>query len=143
MIHILFCGNQGVFDGMLTCALSIFRRSQLTEGITFHLMTMDVSHLNPNFVPIQPEQIAFFERVIQSYHPDNTVACYDVSDLYQQEFAGCPNEGAYCSPYTLIRLLADRIDALPDKLLYLDVDVMFNRDIHLLWDPRRHSSIWL
>ncbi|MBQ9098512.1 MAG: lipopolysaccharide biosynthesis protein [Clostridia bacterium] len=134
MIHILFCGNQGVFDGMLTCALSIFRRSQLTEGITFHLMTMDVSHLNPNFVPIQPEQIAFFERVIQSYHPDNTVACYDVSDLYQQEFAGCPNEGAYCSPYTLIRLLADRIDALPDKLLYLDVDVMFNRDIHLLWD---------
>ena len=134
MIHILFCGKQGVFDGMLTCALSIFRRSQLTEGITFHLMTMDVSHLNPNFVPIQPEQIAFFERVIQSYHPDNTVACYDVSDLYQQEFAGCPNEGAYCSPYTLIRLLADRIDALPDKLLYLDVDVMFNRDIHLLWD---------
>ena len=134
MIHILFCGNQGVFDGMLTCALSIFRRSQLTEGITFHLLTMDVSHLNPNFVPIKPEQIAFFERVIKSYHPENTVQCYDVTDLYRQEFAGCPNEGAYCSPYTLIRLLADCIDALPDKLLYLDVDVMFNRDIHLLWD---------
>ena len=134
MIHILFCGNHGVFDGMLTCALSIFRRSQLREGICFHLMTMDVSHLDPRFTPITPEQVAFFEKVIRTYHPDNCVELIDVSELYDEEFAGCPNEQAYCSPYTLIRLLADRISSLPDKLLYLDVDVMFNRDLHLLWD---------
>ena len=134
MIHILFCGNQGVFDGMLTCALSIFRRSTLTEGVHFHLMTMDVSHLDPRFTPITSQQVAFFEKVIRAYHPDNQVELLDVGDLYRREFGGCPNESAYCSPYTLIRLLADLVDTLPDKLLYLDVDVMFNRDIHLLWD---------
>ncbi len=134
MIHILFCGNHGVFDGMLTCALSILRRSQLNEGICFHLMTMDVSHLDPRFTPIKNEQIAFFERAVKRYHPENCVEAIDVSDLYRKEFSGCPNESAYCSPYTLIRLLSDLIPTLPDKLLYLDVDVMFNRDVHLLWD---------
>ena len=134
MINIMFCGNHGVFDGMLTCALSIFRRSELNEGINFYLLTMDVSHLNPKFTPITEKQVAFFERVIKKENPENNVIVHDVTDLYMEEFSGCPNEGAYCSPYTLIRLLADRIEGLPDKILYLDVDVMFNRDIRLLWD---------
>ena len=134
MINIMFCGNHGVFDGMLTCALSIFRRSELNEGINFYLLTMDVSHLNPKFTPITEKQVAFFEKVIKKENPENNVIVHDVTDLYMEEFNGCPNEGAYCSPYTLIRLLADRIEGLPDKILYLDVDVMFNRDIRLLWD---------
>ena len=58
----------------------------------------------------------------------------DVTDIYRAEFDGCPNEGAYCSPYTLIRLFADLVPDMPDKLLYLDADVLFNRDVHLLYD---------
>ena len=133
MINVMFCGNHGVFDGMLTCALSIFRRSEFTEGINFYLLTMDVSHLNPKFTAITDEQVAFFEKVIKKENPENNVIVHDVSKLYLEEFDGCPNEGAYCSPYTLIRLLADRVEGLPDKILYLDVDVMFHRDIRLLW----------
>jgi lipopolysaccharide biosynthesis glycosyltransferase len=134
MIHVLFCGNAGVFDGMLTCALSILRRSKIEDGICFSVFTMDVRHLGPSYVPLSKEQIDFFEETIQAYDPKNRVELYDVTDLYMEEFSGCPNEGAYCSPYTLIRLLADRIPTLPDKLLYLDVDILFNRDIHLLYD---------
>lgn len=134
MIHVLFCGNAGVFDGMLTCALSILRRSKIEDGICFSVFTMDVRHLGPSYVPLSKEQIDFFEETIQAYDPKNRVDLYDVTDLYMEEFSGCPNEGAYCSPYTLIRLLADRIPTLPDKLLYLDVDILFNRDIHLLYD---------
>lgn len=133
MINILFAGNHGVFDGMLTCALSIFKRSQLSEGVRFYVLTMDVSHLSPSYTPITDEQIAFFNGVIRQYG-DNVAKKIDVTQLYKDEFAGCPNEGAYCSPYTLIRLFADKIDELPDKLLYLDVDIMFNRDIRLLYD---------
>ena len=44
------------------------------------------------------------------------------------------NEQAYCSPYTLLRLFADIVEGMPDKLLYLDVDILFNRDITLLYN---------
>lgn len=133
MIDILFCGNSGVFDGALTCILSILKRTKSRQPFTFHLFTMDISYLDPKYTPIPQEQANFLESVVKRYHPGSRVLLYDVTQHYQQSFAGCPNEGAYCSPYTLIRLFADRFDTIPDKLLYLDIDIMFNRDILLLW----------
>lgn len=134
MINILFCGNEGVFDGILTSALSILKRTETREPFRFYLLTMDVSHLRPNYTPITDAQTAFLDATVKEYNPASAVACFDVTELYREEFAGCPNESAYCSPYTLIRLLADRIEDLPGKLLYLDADIMFNRDIRLLYD---------
>ena len=134
MINILMCGNKGVFDGVLTCALSIFKRTKTREPFAFYLLTMDVSHLRADYLPISESQREFLEKVARSYNKDNRVELIDVSELYTEEFSGCPNESAYCSPYTLIRLLADRLEQLPDKLLYLDADIMFNRDITLLYD---------
>lgn len=134
MINIMLCGNRSVFDGVLTCALSIFKRTDTNEPFCFYLLTMDVSHMRDDYVPVTEAQRAFLEEVARSYNSENRVKLYDVSELYKEEFSGCPNESAYCSPYTLIRLLADRIEGLPDKLLYLDADIMFNRDIRLLYD---------
>lgn len=134
MVNILFCGNSGVFDGILTSSLSILKRTNSKEPFAFYIFTMDVSCIRPDYVPVSDKQIEFFRNVIQDYNPDNCVKKIDVTELYKEEFSSCPNEDAYCSPYTLIRLLADRIEGLPDKILYLDADVMFNRDIHLLYD---------
>ena len=134
MINVMLCGNRSVFDGVLTCALSIFKRTSTKEPFAFYLLTMDVSHLREDYVPITEEQRAFFEDVAKKYNPENSVRLVDVTSLYAEEFSGCPNESAYCSPYTLIRLLADQIDGMPDKMLYLDADIMFNRDITLLYD---------
>ena len=134
MVNILFCGNIGVFDGMLTTALSLVKRTDSKEPFLFHLFTMDVSHLKDNYLPITQGQAAFLEKTVKSYNPDNSVRLIDVTDLYRKYFAGCPNEGAYCSPYTLIRLFADLVDGMPDKLLYLDIDLLFQRDVHLLYD---------
>lgn len=134
MIHVLFAGNDKVFDGILTCVLSILRRTDTEEPFHFILYTMDVSHIKPAYVPISEKQAAFLRSVVQSYNPDSQVQLVDVTALYMKEFSGCPNESAYCSPYTLIRLFADLVEGMPDKLLYLDADILFNRDIRLLYD---------
>lgn len=134
MKNILFCGNVKVFDGMLTCMLSILFRTKSKEPFHFYIFTMDVSHLREDYVPVTNEQIQFLQDVVKQYHPDNQVEKIDVTDIYMQEFDACPNEGAYCSPYTLLRLLADKIPNIPDKLLYLDADILFNRQPELLYD---------
>ena len=133
MINIMLAGNSRVFDGVLTCALSIFMRSRNDEAMNFYVLTMDVSHIKPEYTPITEKQINFLDRTAKKYNKDNSFTRIDVTELYREEFDGCPNENAYCSPYTLIRLFADRLP-LPDKILYLDADIMFNRDIHLLYD---------
>jgi lipopolysaccharide biosynthesis glycosyltransferase len=134
MINILYCGNDKVFDGILTSSLSIFKRTTTKEPITIYVYTMDVSYLKPAYTKIKDEQIEFLDNVAKQYNPENAVKSIDVTELYKQEFGGCPNESAYCSPYTLLRLLADMIDGMPDKLLYLDADIMFNRDICELYN---------
>ena len=134
MVDILFCGNDGVFDGVLTGMLSILKRTESDEPFCFHLFTMDVSHLKANYTPITKKQADFLDTIAKTYNKANLVKVYDVTDLYMKHFSGCPNEGAYCSPYTLIRLFADLVPGMPDKLLYLDADIMLNRDVHLLWD---------
>ncbi|MBQ8013174.1 MAG: lipopolysaccharide biosynthesis protein [Treponema sp.] len=134
MINILFCGNSKVFDGALTTMLSIFKRTQTREPFHFFIFTMDVSHLRSDYTPITDDQTAFLAEVAKSYNPENMVEKIDVTELYHREFDSSPNEDCYCSPYTLIRLFADLVPQIPEKLLYLDIDLLFNRDIRLLYD---------
>lgn len=134
MKNILFSGNVKVFDGMLTCMLSIFKRTKSKEPYNFYIFTMDVSHIKPDYIPVSDKQVEFLQQIAKDYNPDNLVTKIDVTDIYMEEFDNCPNENAYCSPYTLLRLFADKIPEIPDKLLYLDVDILFNREPELLYD---------
>lgn len=134
MKNILFSGNVKVFDGMLTCMLSIFKRTKSKEPYNFYIFTMDVSHIKPDYIPVSDKQVEFLQQIARDYNPDNLVTKIDVTDIYMEEFDNCPNENAYCSPYTLLRLFADKIPEIPDKLLYLDVDILFNREPELLYD---------
>lgn len=133
-MNILFSGNEKVFDGVLTCMLSIVKRTASREPFVFYVMTMDVTHIKPEYTAISQEKIQYLNMVAQQYNRDNRVIRLEVSHLYQQEFANCPNEQCYCSPYTLLRLFLDLIPDMPDKILYLDVDILFQRDISLLYD---------
>mgnify|MGYP001026845607 CR=1 FL=1 len=137
MINILFAGNDKIFDGILTCMLSILIRTKTREPFTFYIFTMDVSHIKEEYKALSIKDVDFLDKVAKEYNVKNRVIRKDVIELYNKEFAHCPNEMTYCSPYTLLRLLADKIDAIPDKLLYLDVDIMFQRDIKLLY----HTNI--
>ena len=128
MINVLLCGNRGVLDGMITVILSALMRNRKDTPYRFYIFTMDVSYINEGYIPITDADAAFLDRLAKGYNPENSVIRIDVTAIYQRELGGCPNEGAYCSPYTLIRLLADLVPDMPDKLLYLDADLLFNRD---------------
>lgn len=134
MINLLFCGNYKVFDGILSCTLSILKRTETKEPFNIHIFTMDVHHLREDYTPVTEKQIDFLQKVVKEYNPENIITKVDVTDLYNKEFANSPNEQCYCSPYTLLRLLADLIPGLPDKLLYLDADLLFNKDVTSLYN---------
>ncbi len=132
MINILLCGNKKVFDGALSELLSITNKTK--ESINCYIFTMDVSRIKPDYVCIEDEQVQFLNEVIQSKNKENRVTKVDVTELYEKEFGKCKNENAYCTPYTLLRLLADKVEEIPDKILYLDIDMMVADDISKLYN---------
>ena len=132
MINLLLCGNKKVFDGALTQLISITNRTK--EPINCIIFTMDATRLKPEYQSITDEQIDFLNDVVKQKNSENKVTKIDVSKIYEQEFKGSSNENAYCTPYTLLRLLADLIEDIPDKLLYLDMDIMVGDDLSKLYN---------
>lgn len=132
MINILLCGNKKVFDGALTELISITNKTK--EPICCYVFTMDVSRINKDYTCIEDEQIEFLNKVVKSKNSKNEVIKIDVTTLYETEFGKCKNENAYCTPYTLLRLLADLVPKIPNKILYLDIDMMAQADISQLYN---------
>lgn len=131
-MNILLCGNGKFFDGALTELISITNKTK--ETVTCYIFTMELTRIKPEYTAINDEQIEFLDRVIKTKNPENSVTRIDVTDLYEKEFGKCKNENAYCTPYTLLRLLADLVPEIPDKLLYLDIDMMAGDDISKLYN---------
>lgn len=131
-MNLLLCGNEKVFDGALTELISITNKTK--EAVTCYIFTMELTRINPEYTAIKDEQIEFLDKVIKTKNTENSVTKIDVTDLYEKEFGNCKNENAYCTPYTLLRLLADLVPEMPNKILYLDIDMMAGDDIAKLYN---------
>ena len=132
MINVLLCGNNKVFDGMLTELISMTNKTN--EQIRCFIFTAELTRIKKEYQPLSGEEADFLDEVVKSKNPASEVKLVDVTSLYEQEFMKNPNENAYCTPYTLLRLLADLVDDMPDKLLYLDIDMMLADDISKLYN---------
>ena len=132
MINLLLCGNEKVFDGALTELISITNRTK--EAIRCYIFTAELTRIKPEYTAINEEQVEFLNMVVKQKNPDNQVIRVDVTEIYEKQFKNCANEGAYCTPYTLLRLLADLVPEMPEKLLYLDIDMMAAKDIAELYN---------
>lgn len=131
MINLLYSGNEKVFDGLLSSVCSI--ASKTTRPINLYFLTMDLSNQNSAYKPLTEKQIMFIEKVLQKSNSKSTAKLIDVTQLYNQYFANSANKNTHYTPYSYIRLLADLVD-LPDKILYLDIDIMATKDISELYD---------
>ena len=50
MLNILFSGNGKVVDGVITCMLSIFKRTDTKEPFCFYIYTMDITRIKPEYL---------------------------------------------------------------------------------------------
>ena len=130
MVNIMFSGNKSIFKGIVLATLSILKHYK--NPLTIYLTTLDYTEIKPNFCCITPEQADFLDNLVKQTNAQSQVKLIDTTIMFKQLLYGKNHNNDY-SPYTLIRLLIDKID-LPDKILYLDADIMACDDISLLYD---------
>ena len=132
MINIMFAGNYKVFDGILIASISILKHCN--DPITVYVLTMDLSEQNENFKPLTSKNIECLQSLYQDKNKDSRVLVVDVKEIFLKELGFSPNKESFYTPYALLRLLADKIEIIPDKILYLDADVVANGDIKELYN---------
>lgn len=132
MINLMMCGNDKVFDGILITLLSIIKHTK--ETLNVYLMTMDLSDINEKFVPITEEHRAIIENKLKEKNNENKVTLIDETEIYKNEMIKNINRRTHYTPYIFLRLLSDKIESLPEKILYLDTDIVCYKDIKELYN---------
>ena len=131
MINILMAGNRKYSEGGLISVLSILKHTQRPINVKF--FTMDLTEINDLFKPASEEFATYMDNLVKEKNPESKFEVVDVTNIYHETINDSANKNAICTPYTLLRLLADKV-GMPDKYIYLDVDTIINRDLRLLYD---------
>ena len=132
MINILFCGNKGVVDGLKLCLISIIKHT--VQPLNVFILTSDLSTINPCFVEISQSDISSVELEIMKINPNSKISIVNIDNIFKPWLEVCKNKNTSFTPYSFLRLFAEIIPNIPNKLLYLDADIMFNGNVEELFN---------
>ena len=127
MINVMFAGNNKVFGGMTITLLSMVKHTKCP--INAYLLTMKLDDVDKRFVPISEEQRKFLEKILTDVNPKSSLKLIDLTDLFRKQMMDSVNIKSKFTPYAMLRLFADLKPEIPDKIIYLDTDVVVNNDL--------------
>lgn len=130
-MNLLYCGDQKTRRGILLSILSILKHDD--SPIHVHILTATIPTVNKTYLPILQPFASRLEEVMREVNSESSVVLHDITQLF---FAQPPsaNMKSYFTPCCMLRLYADCVPGMPDKLLYLDYDVLANATLHELWE---------
>ena len=124
-MNILYSGDANIADGVTISALSLCRTAK--ETLNIYILTATVSHGNICREALPKEFETFLEKHIKKYNENNRVTLIDITERFLKE-EPTANMDTRFTPCCMLRLYADTVPELPDKILYLDNDVICRLD---------------
>lgn len=132
MINVMLCGNNKMYDGLLISTISMIK--YLQEPVNMYVVTADLRDVDERYVPIDKIQINKLDEIVKKKNPESNVVLVDITEMFREEMMNTVNMTTHYTPYIFLRLFADKIEELPDKILYLDTDIVCYKDIKELYD---------
>ena len=132
MINLLFCGNDKVYDGLLISLLSITKHTK--DALNVNILTVDLQDIDEKYKPLNEEHKNVLEKIVKEANSDSKINLIDISNIFRDEMMEGKNMKTHYTPYIFLRLFVDKIPELPDKLLYMDVDIVCYKDIAELYN---------
>ena len=124
-MNILYCGDHNIVDGLTISVLSLAKNTG--EALHIYILTMGYRVGGRKYQPIDRADIDALEKEIQKKNPKSGIKIIDTGDLFMADPVTA-NKKSYFTPYCMLRLYADKISELPDKILYLDTDIVCLND---------------
>ena len=126
MINIMYTCNDKVFKGLLLSVLSIIKHTN--EELHLYVVSMNIDE----YKSVSNDMILLLDKTLKEKNENSSAKLIDATNLFISEMKNAKNVNSFYTPYCLLRLFSDKLD-LPDKILYLDIDTMINKDINELF----------
>lgn len=124
-MNILFSGDGNIASGVLIAALSLCRT--VNEPVHIYLLTATVTHGSTCRQALSQDFADFLDTQMKQYNPRHLVQRVDITDRFASDKPEA-NMDTRFTPCCMLRLYADRVEQLPDRILYLDNDVICRSD---------------
>lgn len=124
-MNILYCGDGNIVDGMYISILSILKN--IKEELNIYVLTVNVDQENLKIKGVSEASIEFLNKTVKSVNKNSFVKMIDITELFLKELPVINIETRF-TPCCMLRLFADYLEELPEKILYLDNDVVCRKD---------------
>ena len=126
-MNILYCGDSGVCAGIFLSVLSVLKHTN--EPLSVYIMTASVGERSAIGAD-------FADRLLFTVRAKNVECGVHLIDISESFCSYLPL--AYMNtrftPLCMLRLFADTVPEIPDRVLYLDADVLCRADISELYN---------
>lgn len=126
-MNILFCGDHGAEDGVLIATLSLLKNTKVE--LHFYILTMYTQH----FQPFSKQAADYLRSLLIKKNKHNTLILIDCTSLFIKESPKA-NMKTRFTPYAMLRLFADELPQIPQRILYFDDDIIVRRDIQAFYN---------
>lgn len=123
-MNILYCGDKNTEDGLIISILSLLKN--VKETLSICVMTMSLKTSERNISPISDEMIRLLDEYIKAKNADNSIRLTDMSKMFKEELPTA-NMDTRFTPCCMLRLFSDMVPDMPERILYLDSDVVCRR----------------
>ncbi|MGN1349672.1 MAG: glycosyltransferase family 8 protein [Anaerovoracaceae bacterium] len=130
-MNLLYCGDKNIEDGLIISILSVMKNTPCPVKI--YVLTMRLETENKRYAPVSDSVIRWLDDYVRSVNKENGVQKIDVTKEFAEEIPEA-NLSTRFTPYCMLRLFADRVPEIPDKILYLDNDTICRGDLRPLYD---------
>lgn len=124
-MNILYCGDKNIADGTILSVLSLTKH--VKEPLHIYILTASVETAEKTYMSLPPSFAVFLDHYVKKCNISNSVKLFDITE----QFAKClptVNLETRFTPCCMLRLYADLVPEIPQKILYLDNDVICRVD---------------
>lgn len=124
-MNILYCGDKNIEDGLIISILSLMGYS--AEPLHVYILTAALDFETARCEPVTDTVVDFLNALLNN-RDGGSVRKIDVTE----HFMAClpeKNLGTRFTPCCMLRLFADQVEEIPDRILYLDADVVCRKNI--------------
>ena len=120
-MNLLYCGDSGIEIGVMMSVLSVAEKTN--EPLNVYILTAGLSVGDRRFIPISEEFSEKLKCALRDRGKTGEVRLYDLTKEILTE-PPLANMSTRFTPMCMLRLYADGVADLPEKIMYLDSDVM-------------------
>ncbi len=124
-MNVLYCGDGNIERGLIISIMSLLKN--IHEELHVWVLTAEMDFQGKHISPVKEDVISALGEYMQGYNSLNSLTMIDVSELFEKEVP-VVNMGTRFTPFCMLRLFADDVPEIPDKIMYLDNDVVCRQD---------------